>query len=115
MGFKYESNKKKNKNAPRKASGVGMILIFICIAAAVVIGWWAPLNIPFRAYLPIPDNWYAPLIRGVEILPIQLVAGLAAFILLQFVVVLLGGIISPPQPEDLYDEKTGLYMGKRKR
>jgi Na+/proline symporter len=114
MGFKYETTRRRDKNVPKRASGIGMILVFICIAAAVVIGWWVPLNVPLRAYVPIPENWYNPVVPGVHILWIQVVVGVAAFILLQFLVVLLSGIIFPPPPEELYD-KDGLYIGKSQK
>jgi len=113
MGFKGET-KRRSKNTPRRASGLGMILIFIILAASVFVGWWVPLNIPLRLYMPIADNWYAPIIPGVNVWLIQIVVGLIAFILLQFVLVLFSGILFPPPPADEYD-KDGLYIGKRKQ
>jgi hypothetical protein len=104
MGFKYESSKRRNKNAPQRASGTGMILIFIVMGISVLLGWWLPVNVPLRQYVPIPDSWYAPILPNPEIRLIQIVVGLVAFILLQFVVVLISGFLFPLPPQDEIDE-----------
>lgn len=106
MGFKIESGKKRDKNAPQRASGIGMILIFIALGISVALGWYIPLNYPVRDYLPFTATW--------SLLALQLATGVTAFILLQFIIVLIQGILLPPQPEDLYD-KDGLYIGKRQK
>ena len=106
MGFRIESGKKRDKNAPKRASGFGMILIFIALGASIALGWYIPLNYPVRNYLPFTATW--------SLLALQFAVGVTAFILLQFFVVLIQGILAPPQPEDLYD-KDGMYMGKRKQ
>jgi hypothetical protein len=114
MGFKGESAaKRRDKNAPRRANGLQMILIFIILGVSVFAGWWVPLNIPLRAYVPIRDDWYTPLIPHTQVMLIQLVVGLAVFILLQFVLVLLSGFLFPLPPVEQYD-KDGLYIGKTK-
>jgi|GEM_PF-5129190 len=104
MGFKYESSKRRNKNAPQKASGIGMILIFIVMGVSVLLGWWLPVNVPLQQYAPIPDSWYAPLLPNPAIRPIQIVVGVVAFILLQFLVVLISGFVFPLPPQDEIDE-----------
>ncbi len=106
MGFKIESGKRSDKNAPKKASGMGMILVFITAGIAVFLGWWVPQNYAVRDVLPFTATW--------STLTLQIVTGLAAFILLQFVIVLISGILFPPPPEELYD-KDGLYLGKNKK
>jgi hypothetical protein len=107
MGFRIESGKQRHdKNAPQGASGLGMILIFIALGISVALGWYIPLNYPVRDYLPFTATW--------SLLTLQLVTGVTAFILLQFIIVLIQGILAPPQPEDLYD-KDGLYIGKREK
>ena len=115
MGFRFESQDRKGKTGgPKKASGFGMLMIFVVLAISIVLGWWLPLNVPLRNYVPIPDNWYVPIWPMVPLLPIQLAVGVIVFILLQFVVVLISGILFPLPPEELYD-KDGLYLGKNKR
>jgi len=106
MGFKIESGKRSNKNAPKKASGIGMILVFIAAGIAIFLGWWVPQNYSIRGVLPFTATW--------STLTLQIVTGLVAFILLQFVVVLISGILFPLQPEESYD-KDGLYIGKNKK
>jgi hypothetical protein len=106
MGFKFESVKRSDKNAPKKASGMGMILVFITAGIAIFLGWWVPQNYSVRDILPFTATW--------STLTLQIVTGLVAFILLQFVVVLISGILFPPPPEELYD-KDGLYLGKNKK
>jgi hypothetical protein len=108
MGFRYESSSRRQKNAPRPASGIGMILIFIVLAFSIWLGWWLPLNVPLLDYLPISRNWYNPFVPNVSIRPIQVAVGVVAFILLQFLVVLIQGVIAPPPPKDKYDED-GMY------
>jgi hypothetical protein len=107
MGFKSEFGQpRRNKNAPQKASGIGMILIFIALGLSVALGWWIPLNYPVRNYLPFTATW--------STLTLQLVTGVVVFILLQFIIVLIQGMLFPPQPEDVHD-KDGLYIGKRQK
>ncbi len=100
MGFRYESSKRKGKKAVQKASAIGMIMVFVILAVSVWVGWWLPNNINVRQYVPIPANW--------SNLTISIVAGLAAFILLQFFYVLLSGILFPLPPKDKFDED-GMY------
>jgi hypothetical protein len=106
MGFRIESGKKRDKNTPQRASGLGMILIFIALGISVALGWYIPLNYPVRDYLPFTAAW--------SLLTLQFAVGVTAFILLQFIIVLIQGILAPPQSEDLYD-KDGLYIGKREK
>ena len=107
MGFRIQSRlPRRDKNAPQKASGIGMILIFIVLGASVALGWWIPLNYDVRGKLPFTATW--------STLAIQLVTGVVAFILLQFILVLIQGILFPPQPQDQYDQD-GLYIGKREK
>ena len=114
MGFRADtSDKKERKGGPRKASGFGMLMIFVVMAVSIVLGWLAP-QLPLRNYIPIPDNWYYPLYSVVRVLPIQLAVGLVAFILLQFLVVLLSGFLFPLPPEEVFD-KDGFYLGKNKK
>ena len=117
MGFRFDSaDRKGKKGAPRKASGFGMLMIFVVLGVSIVLGWWS-VNIPLRTYVPIPDRWYAPIlpnVPGVSVRPIQLAIGVISFILLQFIVVLISGILFPLPPEEKYD-KDGLYIGKRKQ
>jgi hypothetical protein len=104
MGFRYDTSQRRNKNAPKPASGIGMILVFIVLGISIWLGWWLPLHVPLRNYVPIPNNW--------SILTIQIMTGVVTFILLQFLVVLIQGVIAPPPPKDEYDED-GLYKGRR--
>jgi len=106
MGFKFDSTKRGDKNAPKKASGIGMILIFVTAGIAIFLGGWVPQNYSIRDVLPFTATW--------STLTLQIVTGLVAFILLQFVVVLISGILFPLQPEESYD-KDGLYIGKNKK
>jgi len=106
MGFKIESGKRSNKNAPKKASGIAMILVFIAAGIAIFLGWWVPQSYSIPGVLPFTATW--------STLTLQIVTGLVAFILLQFVVVLISGILFPLQPEESYD-KDGLYIGKNKK
>ena len=114
MGFRGEAQRQRRKTGPQKANGLQMILILIAMAVSVFLGYWAPANLPFRSYVPIPDSWYAPIVRGVPVYPMQIVVGVVAFILLQFVIVLISGLLFPLQPEEMYD-KDGLYRGKRQK
>ncbi len=91
-----------------------MILIMIAMAVSVFLGYWAPTALPFRGYLPIPTGWYAPIVRGVPVYPMQIIVGVTAFILLQFFIVLISGLLFPLEPEEMYD-KDGLYRGKRQK
>jgi uncharacterized membrane protein YidH (DUF202 family) len=107
MGFRIESGRqRRDKNAPQKVSGIGMLLIFIALGVSVALGWWIPLNYDVRGKLPFTATW--------STLAIQLVTGVVAFILLQFILVLIQGILFPPQPQDQYDQD-GLYIGKREK
>ena len=105
MGFKYETSKKRNKNAPQKASGIGMSLILVVMGISVLLGWWLPIHVPLQQYVPIPNNWYTPILPNPEIRIIQIVVGLVAFILLQFLVVLISGFLFPLPPQDEVDEE----------
>jgi len=60
-------------------------------------GWWLPLNVPLRNYVPIPTTG-STYLAMVPLLPIQLAVGVIVFILLQFVVVLISGILFPLPP-----------------
>ena len=62
-------------------------------------------------YAPIPANWYTPILPNVPIRPIQIAVGVVAFILLQFVIVLISGILFPLPPQDEFDED-GMYIEK---
>jgi hypothetical protein len=111
MGFKFESSKRQRKNAPQKANPFQMLLIFIALGVSVWLGAWLPVNVPLRDYAPIPASWYARLLPSIPILPIQIIIGVVAFILLQFIVVLISGILFPLPPQDEYDED-GMYKRK---
>jgi hypothetical protein len=104
MGFKYDTSGRRNKNAPRKASGIGMILIFIVLGISAGLGWWLPTQVPLHAYLPFVTSW--------SMLTRQIVTGLAAFTLLQFLVVLIMGVITPPRPRDEYEEDARRAMSQ---
>ena len=107
MGYRIESGRpRRDKSASHKASGIGMILVFIVLGVSVALGWWIPLNYDVRQYLPFTATW--------STLTIQLATGVVAFILLQFIIVLIQGILFPPPPEDQYDQD-GLYIGKREK
>ena len=114
MGFRGDAQRQRRKTAPKKASGLQMILILIAMAASVFLGYWAPTHLPFRGYLPIPNSWYAPIVRGAPVYPMQIIVGVVAFILMQFVIVLISGLLFPLAPEETYD-KDGLYRGKRQK
>ena len=107
MGFKGES-KRTAKTTPRPVSAIGMILIFIVVGVSVFLGYWLPGQYydEMSEYLPFTSTW--------SLLMRQLATGIIAFILLQFVVVMIQGFIAPPPPEDMFD-KDGLYIGKRKK
>jgi len=111
MGFKFDSSKRQRKNAPQKANPFQMLLIFIALGVSIWLGAWLPTNVPLRDYAPIPASWYNPLLPGVPLLPIQIIVGVVAFILLQFIVVLISGILFPLPPQDEYDED-GMYKRK---
>jgi len=97
MGFRYDSTKKgKAKSAPQKANGFQMLLIFIAIGVSIGFGWWLPPNFDVRAYLPIPYNW--------PNWTISILAGVAAFILLQFFIVLISGFLFPLPLREQLDE-----------
>ena len=107
MGFRIESGQqRRKKNAPQKASGIGMILIFIVLGVSAALGWWIPLHYDVRGHLPFIATW--------NTLVIQVVTGVVVFVLLQFIIVLIQGILFPPQPEDQYDQD-GLYIGKKEK
>ncbi len=100
MGFRYDTSKHRDKNAIQKASFFGMIMVFVILAFSIWFGWWLPDHFPVRAYLPILATW--------PNLAISILGGLAAFILLQFLVSLISGILFPPPPKDKYDQD-GMY------
>lgn len=104
MGFKYETSKRRDKNAPQKASGVGMIVVLIVFGISILVGWWLPLNVPLHQYLPIPGSWYVPILPNPPVSPIQIIAILVVFVLLQFIVVLVSGIVFPLPPQNEVDE-----------
>jgi len=111
MGFKADSTRRRRKSAPQKANPLQMLLIFIALGFSVWLGAWLPNNVPLRDYAPIPANWYTPLLPQVPIQPIQIVVGVVAFILLQFVIVLISGILFPLPPQEEFDED-GMYKRK---
>ena len=114
MGFRGEAPRQRRKTAPQRASGLQMILIFIAMAASVYLGYWVPANLRLLGYLPIPARWYAPIIRGVPVSAMHIIVASVVFILLQFLIVLISGVLFPLQPEDQYDQD-GLYHGKRQK
>jgi len=111
MGFKADGKQRRRKSAPQKANPLQMLLIFIALGFSVWLGAWLPGNVPLRDYAPIPANWYTPLLPQVPIQPIQIVVGVVAFVLLQFVVVLISGILFPLPPQEEFDED-GMYKRK---
>jgi hypothetical protein len=111
MGFKADGKQRRRKTAPKKANPLQMLLIFIALGVSVWLGAWLPNNVPLRDYAPIPANWYTPLLPQVPIQPIQIVVGVVAFILLQFVIVLISGILFPLPPQEEFDED-GMYKRK---
>ncbi len=101
MGFRYDgSQKRKEKDKIQKANPFGMLMVFITLGFSVWLGWWLPDHVNVRQYVPIPDNW--------PNLAISILAGVAAFIILQFLVSLISGILFPLPPKDKYDED-GMY------
>lgn len=97
MGFRYDSSKKgKAKGAPQKANGFQMIMIFVALGVSAWFGWWLPDHFEVRQYVPIPWNW--------PNWTISIMAGLAAFILLQFFIVLISGLLFPLPPREQFDE-----------
>ena len=111
MGFKADGKQRRRKTAPQKANPLQMLLIFIALGFSVWLGAWLPNNVPLRDYAPIPANWYTPLLPQVPIQPIQIVVGVVAFILLQFIIVLISGILFPLPPQEEFDED-GMYKRK---
>lgn len=109
MGYNVSRSgldKSRNKNAPQKANPIGMILVFITLGASIAFGWWLfqPLQASFvRQYLTFASNWPDWVIA--------VLGGVVALILLQFLVVLLSGILFPLPPQDEYDED-GMYKRK---
>ncbi len=101
MGFRYDSSqKRKRKDQIQKANPFGMLMVFIVLGVSAWFGWWLPGHMDVRQYVPIPANW--------PNLAISILGGLAAFILLQFLVSLISGILFPLPPQDKYDED-GMY------
>ena len=111
MGFKADRTRSRRKSAPQKANPLQMLLIFIALGFSVWLGAWLPLNVPLGDYAPIPANWYTPILPNVPIRPIQIAVGVVAFILLQFVIVLISGILFPLPPQEEFDED-GMYKRK---
>jgi len=111
MGFKADGKQRRRKTAPQKANPLQMLLIFFALGFSVWLGAWLPNNVPLRDYAPIPANWYTPLLPQVPIQPIQIVVSVVAFILLQFVIVLISGILFPLPPQEEFDED-GMYKRK---
>lgn len=108
MGFRFDvqDRKGRRKGAPKKASGLGMVIVFIALAVSIVLGWRIPLVAPLRAYMPfIPESWYYPFVPYLNVLPIQLAVGIVAFILIQFFIMLFWGVLFPPPPRDQYEEQ----------
>jgi hypothetical protein len=111
MGFKADSTRRRRKTAPQKANPLQMLLIFIALGFSVWLGAWLPLNVRLGDYVPIPANWYTPILPNVPIRPIQIAVGVVAFILLQFVIVLISGLLFPLPPQEEFD-KDGMYKRK---
>ena len=111
MGFKADGKQRRRKSAPQKANPLQMLLIFIALGVSIWLGAWLPINVPLRDYAPIPASWYVRFLPSVPVLPIQLIVGVVAFILLQFVVVLISGILFPLPPQEEFDED-GMYKRK---
>ncbi len=97
MGFRYDSNRPRKKDTVQKAGALDMITVIIILGISIWFGWWLPSHFNVRAYLPIPANW--------PDLAISVAGGVVAFILLQFVSVLISGILFPLQPQDQYEEE----------
>ena len=95
MGFKYDTNVRRDKNAPRRTGGFGMIAVFIILGISIALGAWLPTIVPLRQSVPFLANW--------NLLALQIVTGVVAFIILQFVLVLVMGAITPPRPKDEYE------------
>lgn len=104
MGFKYDTSGRRDKNAPRRTGGFGMIAVFIVLGISIVLGAWLPTAAPLRASVPFVANW--------DLLALQIVTGVIVFIILQFVVVLVMGMIVPPRPKDEYEEDAKKAMSQ---
>jgi len=104
MGFKYDTSGRRDKNAPQKASGIGMIVIFIVMGVSVALGWWLPTQVPLHAYLPFLASW--------SMLTRQIATSVVAFVILQFLVVLIMGVIVPPRPRDEYEQDARKAMSQ---
>jgi len=95
MGFKYDTSGRRNKNAPRRTSGFGMIAVFIILGISIALGAWLPTAVRLRESVPFLAKW--------NLLAVQIVTGVIAFVILQFTVVLVIGVIIPPRPKDEYE------------
>jgi len=98
MGFRYDTSGRRNKNAPKGASVIGMILIFIAIGVSIAFGWWLPRQEYFyvRQYLTFTATW--------PDWQLSVFGGVVAFILLQFLIALISGILFPLPPKDELDQ-----------
>ena len=113
MGFKYDTSGRRNKNAPRRTSGFGMIAVFIILGISIALGAWLPTAVRLRESVPFLAKW--------NLLAVQIVTGVTAFVILQFTVVLVISVIIPPRPKDEYEadaqkamsEYVESRMGKR--
>jgi len=104
MGFKYDTSRRRNKNAPQKTSGFGMIAVFIVLGISIALGAWLPTIVPLRESVPFLANW--------NLLALQIGTGVTAFIILQFIMVLIMGAIIPPRPKDEYEEDAKKAMSQ---
>jgi hypothetical protein len=104
MGFKYDTTRHRNKNAPKRTSGFGMIAVFIVLGVSIALGAWLPTMIGLRDRVPFLANW--------NLLAVQVLTGVVAFIILQFIVVLVMGAIIPPRPKDEYEEDAKKAMSQ---
>ncbi len=73
-----------------------MIAVFIVMGISIALGAWLPTVAPLRESVPFLANW--------NLLALQILTGVTAFIILQFIVVLVMGAIMPPRPKDEYEE-----------
>jgi hypothetical protein len=104
MGFKYDTTGRRNKNAPKGASGFGMIAVFIVLGISIALGAWLPTAVSLRDRVPFLANW--------NLLAVQILTGVIAFIILQFIVVLVMGAIIPPRSKDEYEEDAKKAMSQ---
>lgn len=104
MGFKYDTTGHRNKNAPRRTSGFDMIAVFIVLGVSIALGAWLPTAVSWRDRAPFLAHW--------DLLAMQILTGVIAFIILQFIVVLVMGVVIPPKPKDEYEEDAKKAMSQ---